>query len=487
MTLSTDQKGKIARWLGYTAESDDMNEIDARVTTLEAFTTVSSDISNLVCQLEAIEERIWSQAVVIPHVKLYFISIIEGWRLVQQISRVLALPVRSGAELIWQTNLLSPLVAVASPAETPIVSLPARNLEYCEVVTCPSEADTPPRYPAVGQLWREKSQNATWRWDGLWWRGVSAGVNHWHENIAIEKTITLASATLTVRQKGSPFPKVGADIPVGYCIEQVRTAIAYDNVRSNSKIGSGVTGTIGVGIVKVDETAGRSGRKLQANTDTFQKPGAQSPPTGVSTGLTEVWTDQIPPDVNNPDNNRTLGPSNTAQPGAYLINGLQAIGTQVLAVDTGAVAPAAGTVFTIGTDQTLYTVLGGATLTSWPITPGLVVAAADNAVVAIRGAGISVVNNTRTTVSSAAAGAAGTITNAGGKTATINRNTREQASLATSDFSHVTTANDIYEYFYPLTGFDNFGVEILAVGKDGETCLVAGRVNFSVSAIRAGA
>lgn len=487
MTLSNIQKGKIARWLGFTAEPDDMATIDERATTLASYQQVESDLENLVCQLEAIEERIWKQALVVPHIKMYFINIIEGKRILEQISRLLGLPLRQGAEMIWQSQLLVPLTAVASPAETPFVSLPARNFEYCDLVECPIECDTPPKFPSPGQIWRDTAAKLSWKWDGKWWRGISAGLNAWHENIAFEKTITLTSAATVVRIKGSTFPQFGGKNPEGFCVEQVRSAIAYDNARTNSKAGSGVTGLIAVGIVNTAETLGRSGRKLQSNIDSFAKPGAQSPPTGVSTALTEVWTDQVPPDINNPDSQRTFGSTNTAVPGAYLINGAQAAGIQVLSVDTGSVAPQAGTVFTIAGDQTFYTVLGGATTTSWPISPPLAFAAADNAVISVRGSGGAASNNVRTTVASAAAGAAGTTTNAGGKTTTINRNTRDMAALATSDYSFVSNPNDIYEYFWgDLTSFNNFGVEIHAVGKDTETCLITGRVNFSVSAIRSG-
>jgi hypothetical protein len=81
-----------------------------------------------------------------------------------------------------------------------------------------------------------------------------------------------------------------------------------------------------------------------------------------------------------------LHTNNTAAPGAYLVNGVNAVGATSLVVDTGTGAPTEGTLFTIAGDAQEYVIGAGATTTLWPISPSLRVATVDNLVITIRGA-----------------------------------------------------------------------------------------------------
>ena len=70
--------------------------------------------------------------------------------------------------------------------------------------------------------------------------------------------------------------------------------------------------------------------------------------------------------------------------GTPTVNGLKAIGVTTLVVQGSTTAPPTGTTFLIGSDTTVYTTLAGSTVTSWNLNQGLVVAAADDAVIDVR-------------------------------------------------------------------------------------------------------
>ena len=76
----------------------------------------------------------------------------------------------------------------------------------------------------------------------------------------------------------------------------------------------------------------------------------------------------------------------TAAPGAYVVNGIQAVSASVLVVKTGVLAPNEGTLFQIAGDPQEYVVRAGATTTVWPVSPPLRASTIDNAVITIRGA-----------------------------------------------------------------------------------------------------
>jgi len=77
----------------------------------------------------------------------------------------------------------------------------------------------------------------------------------------------------------------------------------------------------------------------------------------------------------------------TAAPGLYVINGAnQAIGNTTIVVQTGALAPTIGTLFTIAGDSQEYVIAGVSTTTNWVIQPPLRVSPAASAVIVIRGA-----------------------------------------------------------------------------------------------------
>ena len=179
-----------------------------------------------------------------------------------------------------------------------------------------------------------------------------------------------------------------------------------------------------------------------------------------------------------------------------------------LSVKSGSVAPQAGTTLTIGSDQTVYIVGSGATATSFPITPALVVAAADNAVISLRpdtqayivGAGATTTswlidpplqraaagnavitirgaslerNSNRETIS-----AAGLTTNSGGKTTTLNRNSHIQGNLATGDYTYASPAGELfYEYFQPIAAYTRIGACIRTVADTGQGLKVTGNIS----------
>jgi len=551
-------KAYTIRWLGYQSDADDIATVVAKITAAIADTDMYAVIRTSCDRLLKMEERIYNQALRAPHGNLYMINYVEMSLEIRRLQNMLGLTYKANAEQTWQPTAVGGWLApIMSPAVTPFISLPAINFEDCILRVAPITSDTKPVNVAKGQIWNTVTNPQTFEFDGWVWRGRTQGINCGNFNIDIESTITHASAGLiATRIAGNAFA-AGAGIsatPLGLVVEQVRSAIAYDNATGNKLNTSAVTGMVAIGITNAGASAGKWGKRLLANnSDTFQKPIAQSPPSGVDTRATETWTDQSPPNFDplNPDaidNRRVnnidpvtavpgaylvngaqgLGTVNlavdtgsvapvlgtiftiadaTAIPGSYLVNGLQAIGVTTLVVDAGAVAPQAGTTFTIGADQTVYTVGSGATTTSWAISPALVVAAADNAVIrllpddqiyqvgagatttswlidpplqraaadnaviTIRGASLERDSN-RTTIT-----AAGLVTNAGGKTSVVQRNSHVQGNLATGDYTYVTpTTETFYEYYEVLTGFTNIGACIKTVAAADQSLKVTGAI-----------
>lgn len=554
-------KSYVIRWFGYQSDTDDIAAVVAKITAAIADTDMYSVIRESCDRLLKMEDRIYNQALRVPHGNLYLLNFVEMTKEIRRLSNVLGLPMKPLAEQVWnESATASAIAAMLSPAVTPFISLPAINFEDCILKVAPITSDTKPVNVAKGQIWNTVTNPQTFEFDGWIWRGRTQGVNCGNFNIDFEQTITHSAAGLiATRISGDAFA-AGAGVsasPQGLAIDYVRSAIAYDNATGNNLKTSGVTGMVAIGVINTGGTAGRWGKRLLANNaDTFQKPIAQSPPAGVNTQAVETWSDQSPPDFSTPDSidNRRVNNIDpvtavpgaylingsqargsgtlavdtgsvapalgtiftiadaTAIPGSYLVNGLQAIGVSTLVVDTGAVAPQAGTTFTIGADQTIYTIGSGATTTSWAISPALVVAAADNAVIrlfpdtqiyqvgagatttswlinpplqrsvadnaviTIRGASLERDSN-RTTIA-----AAGLTTNAGGKTTILNRNTHQQGTLATGDYTYVSPATEpVYEYFEPLTGYTNIGVCIKTVADAGQSLKVTGTISGAYS------
>jgi hypothetical protein len=557
MTTTTAQKkANIVRWFGYQSDTDDIALVSGQITAAIADSDIATIIDTSCDRLLAMETRIYDQALRVPHGNLYMINYVEMFLELKRLSNVLGLPLKPNAEQIWQPTAVGGwLAAMMSPAVTPFISLPAINFEDCILKVAPITSDTKPKNVAKGQIWNTITNPQTFEFDGWLWRGRTQGINCGNFNVEIESTISHGVAgLLATRISGDAFA-TGAGVsatPLGLVIENVRSAIAYDNVIGNNLKTSGVTGMVALGIINSGGSAGRWGKRLLANNnDTFEKPLSQSPPSGVNSQAVEVWTDQTPPNFSTPDaiDNRrvsTVDPVTavpgtyqinasqavgtvtlavdtgsvapalgtiftiadaTAIPGSYLVNGLQAIGVTTLVVDTGAVAPRQGTTFTIGSDQTVYTIGSGATTTSFPISPALVVAAADNAVISLQpdtqvyqvGAGATTTSwiidpplqraaadnavitirgatlerdSNRTTIA-----AAGLTTNAGGKTTTLNRNTHIQGSLATGDYTYVSPSTEnFYEYYEPITDYTKIGVCIRSVGAAGQGLKVTGTV-----------
>lgn len=549
-------KSYVIRWLGYQSDTDDIANVVAKITAAIADTDMYAVIRTSCDRLLNMEDRIYNQALRVPHGNLYMINYVEMSLEIRRLQNMLGLPHKSNAEQTWQPTAVGGWLApIMSPAVTPFISLPAINFEDCILKVAPITSDTKPVNVAKGQIWNTVTNPQTFEFDGWLWRGRTQGVNCGNFNIEIASEISHSVAgLLATRISGDAFA-TGAGVsatPLGLVIENVRSAIAYDNVTGNNLKTSGVTGMVALGVINSGGSAGRWGKRLLANNnDTFEKPLAQSPPSGVNSSATEVWSDQTPPDFSTPDaidnrrvntidpltavpgsylinGNQAVGSGTlavdtgsvapalgtiftiadaTAIPGSYLVNGLQAIGVSTLVVDTGSVAPQAGTTMTIGSDQTVYTIGSGATTTSFPITPSLVVAAADNAVISLQpdnqvyqiGAGATTTSwvidpplqraavdnavitirgatlerdSNRTTIT-----AAGLTTNAGGKTTTLNRNTHIQGNLATGDYSYVSPSTEtFYEYFEPLTGYTKLGVCIRTVAAAGQGLKVTGTV-----------
>lgn len=557
MPLTTAQKkANIIRWLGYQSDTDDIALVTDKITNAIADADIALIIDQSCDRLLAMEDRIYNQALRVPHGNLYLINYVEMSLEIRRLMNILGLPYKANAEQVWQPTAVGGwIAAMMSPAVTPFISLPAINYEDCILKVSPITSDTKPKNVAKGQIWNTVTNPQTFEFDGWVWRGRSQGINCGNFNIDIESTITHSVAgLLATRISGDNFA-TGSGIsatPLGLVIENVRSAIAYDNATGNNLKTSGVTGMVAIGVINSAGTAGRWGKRLLANNnDTFQKPLAQSPVAGVPSDVTETWTDQTPPDFTSPstiDNRRTntvnpvtsvpgsylvngaqsRGTVNlsvdtgsvapalgtiftiadaTAIPGSYLVNGIQAIGTTTLVVDTGSVAPQAGTTMTIGADQTVYTIGSGATTTSFPISPALVVAAADNAVISLQpdtqvyqvGAGATTTSwiidpplqraaadnavitirggtlerdSKRTTIT-----AAGITTNAGGKTAVMRRSTHVQGNLATGDFTYVSPNTETYyEYFENLGSYTKIGVCIKTVADAGQGLKVTGAV-----------
>lgn len=555
-TTPAQKKANIIRWLGYQSDTDDIALVTDKITNAIADADIALIIDQSCDRLLAMEDRIYNQALRVPHGNLYLINYVEMSLEIRRLMNILGLPYKANAEQVWQPTAVGGWIsAMLSPAVTPFISLPAINYEDCILKVAPITSDTKPKNVAKGQIWNTVTNPQTFEFDGWVWRGRSQGINCGNFNIDFESTITHSvSGLLANRISGDNFA-AGSGIsatPLGLVIENVRSAIAYDNAIGNNLKTSGVTGMVAIGVINSAGTAGRWGKRLLANNnDTFQKPLAQSPVAGVPSDVTETWTDQTLPDFTSPstiDNRRTnsvnpvtavpgaylingaqaRGTVNlsvdtgsvapalgtiftiadaTAIPGSYLVNGAQAIGVTTLVVDTGSVAPQAGTTFTIGADQTVYTIGSGATTTSFPISPALVVAAADNAVISLQpdtqvyqvGAGATTTSwiidpplqraaadnavitirggtlerdSRRTTIT-----AAGITTNAGGKTAVMRRSTHVQGNLATGDFTYVSPNTETYyEYFEPLTGYSKIGLCIKTVADAGQGLKVTGTV-----------
>jgi hypothetical protein len=555
-TTSAQKKANIIRWLGYQSDTDDIALVTAAITAAIADADNALIIDQSVDRLLAIETRIYDQALRVPHGPLYMINYVEMSLELRRLINILGLPHKANAEQTWQPTAVGGwLAAILSPAVTPFISLPAINFEDCILKVAPITSDTKPKNVAKGQVWNTITNPQTFEFDGWLWRGRTQGINCGNFNIEIESTISHSVAgMLSTRVSGGAYA-TGAGVsasPLGLVIENVRSAIAYDNATSNKLKTSAVTGMVAIGIINNAGSAGFWGKRLLANNnDTFEKPLAQSPPSGVNSQAVETWTDQSPPDFSTPDaiDNRRVNSVDpvtavpgaylingamargvgtltvdtgaiapalgtiftiadaTAIPGSYLVNGLQAIGVATLVVDTGAVAPQAGTTMTIGADQTVYTIGSGATTTSWPISPALVVAAADNAVISLQpdaqvyqvGAGATttswVINpplqraaadNAVITIrggtlerdsNRTAITAAGLTTNAGGKTTILNRNTHVQGNLATGDYTYVSPATEtLYEYFEGVSTFPKIGVCIRTVADAGQGLKVTGTV-----------
>jgi hypothetical protein len=557
-TTAAQKKANVIRWLGYQSDTDDIALVTAAITAAIADADNALIIDQSVDRLLAMEIRIYDQALRVPHGPLYMINYVEMHLELGRLTNMLGLPHKSNAVQTWLPTAVGGwLAAILSPAVTPFISLPAINFEDCILKVAPITSDTKPKNVAKGQIWNTITNPQTFEFDGWLWRGRTQGINCGNFNIEIESTIAHSVAgMLATRISGGAYA-VGAGVsvsPLGLVIENVRSAIAYDNATGNKLKTSGVTGMVAIGIINNAGTAGFWGKRLLANNnDTFEKPLSQSPPSGVNSQAVETWTDQSPPDFSAPDaiDNRRVNSINplTAVPGAYLINGAQSRGVGTITVDTGAIAPAlgaiftipdpvgtipgtylvnglqaigvstlvvdsgggtapqAGTTMTIGADQTVYTIGSGATTTSWPIVPALVVAAADNANISLQpdatvyqvGAGATttswIINpvlqrsvpdnasilirgatlerdSNRTTIT-----AAGLTTNAGGKTTILNRNTHVQGNLATGDVTYVSPATEtFYEYFEPIATFPKIGVCIRTVADAGQGLKVTGTV-----------
>lgn len=553
-TTSAQKKANIIRWFGYQSDTDDIALVTDKITNAIADSDIAAIIDTSCDRLLKMEDRIYDQALRVPHGNLYLLNFVEMCKEIKRLSNILGLPLKPLAEQVWNESATgSAIAAMLSPAVTPFISLPAINYEDCILKVAPITSDTKPKNVAKGQIWNTITNPQTFEFDGWLWRGRSQGINCGNFNIDIESTISHSVAgLLATRVSGDAFA-VGAGIsatPLGLVIEYVRSAIAYDNVTGNNLKTSGVTGMVAIGVINSGGTAGRWGKRLLAsNQDTFQKPLAQSPVSGVPSDVTEVWTDQTPPNFSTPDtiDSRRTNSVNpvtavpgaylingaqargtvslsvdtgsvapalgtiftiadaTAIPGSYLVNGLQAIGVSTLVVDTGSVAPQAGTTFTIGADQTVYTIGSGATTTSFPISPALVVAAADNAIISLRpdtqvyqvGAGATTTSwiidpplqraaandavitirggtlerdSNRTTIT-----AAGLTTNAGGKTATMRRSTHIQGNLATGDYTYTSPATEtFYEYFENVSSYTKIGLCIKTVADAGQGLKVTG-------------
>lgn len=549
-------KAYTIKWFGYQSDTDDIALVVSKITAAIADTDLYAVIRTSCDRILKMEERIYDQALRVPHGNLYLLNFVEMVKEIKRLSNLLGLTLKPLAEQVWnETATSSAIAAMLSPAVTPIISLPAFNYEDCILRVAPITSDTKPKNVAKGQLWNTITNPQTFEFDGWVWRGRTQGINCGNFNIEFDSTISHSVAgLLATRIAGDAFA-TGAGVsasPLGLAIDYVRSSIAYDNVIDNNLKTSAVTGMVAVGVINTGGTAGKWGKRLLANnSDTFQKPIAQSPPSGVDTRATETWTDQSPPDFSTPDSidNRRVNSIDpvTAVPGAYLVNGAQGRGTVSLSVDTGSVAPAlgtlftiadavaipnsylvnglqaigvttlvvdtgtgapqAGTKFTIGADQTVYTVGVGATTTSWAISPALVVAAADNAVITLLpdtqiyqvGAGATttswlidpplqrgVADNAVITIRGASLErdserttvvAAGLTVNTGGKTTVLNRNTHVQGNLATGDYTYVSPASEtVYEYFEPITGYTKIGVCIKTVADAGQALRVAGTV-----------
>lgn len=557
MATTTDEKiGNTVKWLGYQSDADDIALVTVAITTAIADAKLAIVIGTSIDHILAMETRIYDQALRVPHGPLYMINYVEMSLEIKRLSNMLGLPLKSNAEQLWNPTAVGGWLApILSPAVTPFISLPAINFEDCILKVAPITSDTKPKNVAKGQIWNTITNPQTFEFDGWLWRGRTQGINCGNFNIEIESTILHSVAGLLATRISGGAYAVGAGVsasPLGLVIENVRSAIAYDNATGNKLKTSAVTGMVAIGIINNAASAGFWGKRLLANNNnSFEKPLAQSPPSGVNSQAVETWTDQSPPDFSTPDaiDNRRVNSVDplTAVPGAYLINGvmargvgtltvdtgsvapalgtiftiadataipgsylvntLQAIGVTTLVVDTGAVAPQSGTTFTIGADQTIYTVGSGATATSWPISPALVVAAADNAVISLQpdaqvyqvGAGATttswVINpvlqraaadnavitvrggslerdSNRTTIA-----AAGLTTNAGGKTTILNRNTHVQGNLATGDYTYVSPPTEtFYEIFEAIATFPKIGVCIRTVADVGQGLKVTGTV-----------
>jgi hypothetical protein len=549
-------KAYTIRWFGYQSDTDDIATVVSKITAAIADTDMYAVIRTSCDRLLKMEDRIYNQALRVPHGNLYLLNFVEMTKELKRLSNILGLPLKPLAEQVWnESATASAIAAMLSPAVTPMISLPAFNFEDCILRVAPITSDTKPVNVAKGQIWNTVTNPQTFEFDGWVWRGRTQGINCGNFNIEFEETIThVAAGLIATRIAGDDFAAgVGASAtPLGLAIDYVRSAIAYDNVIDNDLKTSGVTGMVAVGVINAGGTAGRWGKRLLANNnDTFQKPIAQSPPTGVNTQAVETWANQSPPDFSTPDtiDNRRVNNIDpvTAVPGAYLVNGSQGLGTVSLAVDTGSVAPALGTIFTIadaiaipnsylvnglqaigvstlvvdtgtgapqagtqftiGADQTVYTIGVGATTTSWSISPALVVAASDNAVITLLpdsqiyqvGAGATTTSwlinpplqraaadNAVITIRGASlerdsnltvVTAAGLTTTSGGKTTVLNRNTHVQGNLATADYTYVSPATEsVYEYFEPVTGYTKIGVCIRTVGDTGQSLRVTGTV-----------
>ena len=556
-TTTLQKKSNVIRWLGYQSDTDDIATVLGKITSAIADADIALIIDQSCDRLLAMETRIYDQALRVPHGNLYLINYVEMSLELRRLSNMLGLSFKANAEQTWQPTAVGGwIAAMLSPAVTPFISLPAINYEDCILKVAPITSDTKPKNVAKGQIWNTVTTPQTFEFDGWVWRGRTQGINCGNFNIEIESAIAhITAGLLATRIAGDTFAVgVGASSPpLGLVIENVRSAIAYDNATGNNLKRSGITGMVALGVINTGGTAGRWGKRLLANNnDSFEKPLSQSPPTGVNSQAVEVWSDQVPPDFSTPDaiDNRRVNTINpltaipgtylvngnqprdsgtlivdtgaiapalgtiftiadaTAIPGSYLVNLVQAIGVSTLSVKTGSVAPQSGTTLTIGADQTVYVVGSGATATSFPISPALVVAAADNAVISLRpdaqdyqvGAGATTTswlidpplqravadnavitirgaslesNSNRETIS-----AAGLTTNSGGKTTTLNRNTHIQGNLATGDYTYVSPANEpFYEYFQPVAAYTRIGACIRTVADVGQGLKVTGNIS----------
>lgn len=561
MTTTTDDKiGYTTRWLGYQSNASDIADVTSAVNAAIADTKLVKVVDAMFDRLLAMEMRIYDQALRVPHGNLYLLNFVEMVKELRRLSNILGLPLKSNAEQVLnETATAAAIAAMLSPAVTPFISLPSINYEDCILKVAPITSDTKPKNVAKGQIWNTVTNPQTFEFDGWLWRGRTQGVNCGNFNIEIASEISHSVAgLLATRIAGDTFA-AGAGIsatPLGLVIENVRSAIAYDNTIGNKLNTSAVTGMVAIGVVNSGASAGKWGKRLLAsNQDSFQKPISQSPPTGVPTDAQETWTDQSPPNFSSTDptaiNNRRISAidpvtsvpgsyqTSSAQPvgtlnlavdtgsvapaqgcfftftetlpSGYLVNGLQAIGVSTLVVDSGSgTAPQAGTTFTIGSDQNIYTIGTGATTTSWSISPPLIVAAADNAVITlipddqiytigagatttswlidpplqravpdnapivIRGASLAR-DDRRLTVTSA-----GLTTNQGGKTTVVRRSSWAQGEGATGDYTYVSPATEnYYEYYENLSAgsFTKIGVCIRTVADAGQGLKVTGTVS----------